>query len=530
MDWENYSSLDLPIVNNYDDRYEKLSWGELNELCLKNDLTALYEKASRLRLGEGVEENRNEAINCYYDLLKLQRNTRALYNLGLMLKEDDNIECFEVFKCGSLLGDADCSCELGYLYRYGDYVDIDMEEATRCFELSYEQGNSFALVAAGEMYLEVNDYDRAFQLFTKAYQKGDTSAAYYMGRMYYWGMGVEESDEAAFPYLKMASDDDIKEANAMLGGLYGFGYGTEKNVELALKCLDNVAENDLAYSYNIKGRIFISEGDDEEGKKWLEKAAELGDEDAQELLSEGVGKTDKELAESGEDPYAMIRYSIKMMENKDGEGGLSKAVEVISRAYELYPDNLDVREQYANMLLIRGYVQRQVGATADSYNTLRKCLDEVNQLHSMNHHTERLQTIEIDAYMECGESAYEINNDNVALEMFSRTDHDKYPYAVVLMALIHMQNSGRFSANLADEIHFLESALNSDKWREDKELAMAYYILSANYAMGITGYLNSDVARGYSLIQKCATIDSKMADLEMKKYSKNLFGKITYKP
>ena len=92
-----------------------------------------------------------------------------------------------------------------------------------------------------------------------------------------------------------------------------------------------------------------------------------------------------------------------------------------------------------------------------------------------------------------------------------------------------MQNPGLFDADLADEVRFLENALNSDKWRENKELAMAYYILSVNYAIGITGYLNADITHGYSLIQKCASIDPQMADFEMKKYSKNLFGKISYK-
>ena len=531
MDWRSYGEQNLPVVMKYDDQYENLSLEELKRLANENNPVALYEIASRYRLGEDVEVNREAAKRYYYDLLKIQKNTRAILYLGVMLKEEGSDECVEAFRFGSMLGDPDCSLELGYLYRYGTFLEEDLEEAIRLFELTDKQGYHFGLVVKGEVYLESKNYDKAYSSFEAALQNGEAGGALYLGKMYYWGMGVEESDEKAFPYLKRASDEGIKQANVMLGGLYGFGYGTERNVELALKCLDDVAEDDTAYAYNIKGRIYLSEGNNAEGRKWLEKSAELGDEDAQEMLQEGAGKSDEELAESGEDPYAMIRYSIKLMGTGKGgeETSLSKAVEVITRARQLYPDNFDVREQYAHMLIIRGYVYRQIGATEESYKMLRECIDEINMLRAKNYSSKRLDDLEPNVYMECGESAYAMNNDNVALEMFAKTDHNKYPHAVVLSALIHMKDCNRFASNLYKEISFLEGAVNSNGWRTDEEKAMAYYIISVMYANGLSGKIIKDVPGAYAYIKKCAEINSEMAAMEMKKYSKSLFGKIVYK-
>ncbi len=535
MDWENYKSLELPVVTNYDDRYENISWEELDQLCNDGNPIALYEKASKLRLGEGVEQSIKQAKLYYEKLLTIQKNTRAMYNLGLLLLQDKESEnasdCVVLFKLGSELGDADCSREMGELYRYGDYVEENPEQAISFFKLSAEQGNTNSLVSAGEVCLDEKDFDRAVKFFTTAYQTDDPVAAYYIGKMYYYGTGVEESDEKAFPYLKKASENDVKDANAMLASLYGFGNGTKKDVQLAMTLLDDVIDDELAWSYNIKGRIFLNEGNKDEGKKWLQKSAELGNEDAQNLLNKGVGKTDEELANEGTDPYAMIRYSAKLMGNKDGQGpDIHKALEVITRANQLFPDNIDVKQQYIIMLHLHGHIEYKIGATQDAYNTLRQCFNEFIAIRNMNVNTERINPIEADLYMDYGEAAYGIKDYDVALNMFSRTDHDKYPYAVVLSILIHMDDPKRFASEIADEASFLVRATSSDKWREPVELAGAYFMLSGVYSVGVPNYINADVNYAYSCIQKCSEIEPEMAATELKKYSKNLFGKVTYKP
>ena len=159
MDWESYSNLDLPVVMSYDDRYEQLSWEDLNGLCSNGDPIALYEKASRYRLGEGVEKNVDQAMLYYEQVLKYQKHTRALYFMGGMFLEDiKSADCEKCFRLGSALGDADCSREMGELYRYGDYVEENPEQAIYFFKLSSEQGNTDSLVSAGEVCMDEQNY------------------------------------------------------------------------------------------------------------------------------------------------------------------------------------------------------------------------------------------------------------------------------------------------------------------------------------------------------------------------------------
>ena len=349
--------------------------------------------------------------------------------------------------------------------------------------------------------------------------------------MFYYGTGVEESDEKAFPYLKKASDGDVKEANVMLAAMYGFGNGTRKDVQLAMTLLDDVIDDELAWSYNIKGRILLNEGNLEEGRKCLQKSAELGDEDAQKLLDSGAGKTDEELANEGSDPYAMIRYSVKLMGNNDGQKpDINKALEIIKRANQLFPDNIDVKQQYIRMLHIQGHIEYKIGAAKQAFDTLRQCYEEfITIRNKKNVNTEQLNSIEADLYMDYGEAAYGIKDYNVALNMLSRTDRDKYPYAVVLLMVMQMVNTRQYASEISDEASFLVRAISSDRWRNKYELAGAYFLLSSLYSVGIPSYVKADVNYAYTCIQKCSEIDSEMAASELKKYSKNLFGKVIYR-
>lgn len=526
IDWEHYIYSDLPVVLTYHNWYQNTPWEELNKMCLLKDPAALLEKGIRL-----LEEDPNQAASYFEQVLKMQKNTTALFYMGqICLNEFNSSECEKYFRLGSTLGDADCSYKMGNLYRNGDYVEMDPDRAIQYYELSERQGRKDALVSAGEVCLDKYDDKKALEYFTTAYESvQDPVAAFYIGRMYYYGTGVEESDSKAFPYLKFASDHDVKDANAILGSLYGYGQGTNKDVDLAMKLLDDVTERDRAISYYAKGTIMLREGNNEEGRLWLQKSAELGNESAQKLLDRGAGKTDQERAEEGLDPYAMIRYSSQLLGNGGHSPDLSKAREIMTRAKELYPDNMDVRKQYIRLLNIVGHVDLKIGASDTAFELFSQCIREIDALNAKNIDLSDLHNIETGLYMECGEAAYNINKTDEALRMFARTDHNKYPYAVVLSSSIHIDNREAYGRDLAYDAKFLNQALNSNQWREPFELATAYYMLAAIYSQGVPRYINPDVNYAYSCIQKCAEIDPELAENELGKYSRNIFGQVIYK-
>ena len=532
MDGMNYRNRDLPLVTEYNDVYDKISWEELEQLCRNGDPVALYEKASRLRIGEGVEQDFESSIEFYTRVLDQQKNTKAMYHLGRLLQASSNEEhqqkCVDYFEYGSELGDAGCTYELAYLYRDGQFKNEDAAKAIQLFKLAIAQGDSLAGVDLGEMYMMQGETQNALEEFKKAYEEtGSALAAFYIGRMYYYGNGVEESDELAFPYLKAASENHIKDANVMLGAIYGFGTAVEKDVEKAMEYLDDVEECDLAYAYNIKGRLFLMENDKERGMECMRKSAELGNENAKEIL-EDLGKTDQEKAEEGSDPYAMIRYS-KQLLNDTVHGGLVPAVKLMERAYELYPNNLDVQASYAQLLDMHGYVSKKIGADDIAYDILKKCVGLIDGLIERNHDPERVREIEISACLELALLAFSKGEDSYSLALLERTDMNTYPVAAVLKTVIHMGQPYTYSYEIRQDVNALQQVLHLDTWRNESELAGAYYTLSQVYATGVPNAVSADVDLAYDYIKKCSDLDPELALPELSKYTKNIFGKLTYK-
>ncbi len=522
---------DVPIIKEYDDRYDHASWDEVNLKCAEGDPAALYEKASRYRIGEGVEVDKAQALYYYGLVLQKQKNTRALYNGGLILNEDFHSDyCVKYFQLGSELGDYDCSYELGNLYRNGEYVESDPETAIRLFQLSSKQGEPRNIVSAGEVCLDLQDYQRAISYLTLAAQSGEPLGSFYLGRMYYFGTGVKEDNDKAFAYLKQANEEGLNDGNVMLATLYGFGLGTTKDVATAMNLLNDVPDDLVSGAYLTKGKIFISEGNEQEGQMWLQKSAQMGNDEAQRLLSKGAGKTDEELANEGTDPYAMIRYAGSLMfPEKGNKPDLRKAIEVITRATNLFPENLDVRRQNALLLATKGHIALKIGAYDEAFNRLTQCISETQFLRSRNYDADFVNKIENDAYMECGTAAFYMKKYDVAQSMLMKTDQIKRPYATVLLLCIHLDEPSLYGIKIPDEVNALKNSINSAKWDDPGEKAMAYYILAGAYSKGVANYLKANANYAYECIQKCAELDPELAKSEIGRYSKNIFGIVTYK-
>lgn len=526
---KNSWSQDMPVIKEYDDRYDQASWDEVNLKCAEGDPYALYEKANRFRIGKGVEADKTQALYYYGLVLHKQKNTCALYYGGIILNEDFHSDyCVKYFQMGSELGDYDCSYELGNLYRYGEFVEKNPETAIQYFQLSVQQGEPKNYTAAGEVCNDLQDYQRSMQFFTLAAQADEPYAYYYIGRLYYYGDGVQEDDTKAFSYLKQASEKGINDGNVLLATLYGFGLGTTKDVNKALKLLEDVPDEDISDAYLTKGKIFNSEGNSQEGQKWLQKSAQMGNDVAQRLLSEGAGKKEEEQANEVIDPESVIRsYEDLVAKNE-----LRKASSLIFRARKVFPDNLDIRERCAKLLEIVGAYHNAIGDAERAIEVLSDCLSEIEFLRSNNRDTDKLRKLEESACYFYGLAAFKTDKCDLAFEMFSKVDQKRYLYKTVIKMLIRMSNSEYYDGLLlANDAKFLRDSMDSFL-RENhtpQEQAIAYSVLADIYSKGIPNHLHADVKYAYSCIQKCAEIDPELAKPEIARYSKNLFGIVTYK-
>ncbi len=181
------------------------------------------------------------------------------------LKEGATEEKIKKIRKKAESGDIDAMIELGTLLVNGeDGVDTDYPEGYRYFLMAAEEGNSSAINNLGVCYengwgvepdpLKALDYyqealDKGFgkakknidrissnplvSLLPKA-QAGDLEAITRLGRCYISGDGVEENNQEAIKWLKLAADEKHPEAQYLLGSLYekmnipkeGIGYLT----------------------------------------------------------------------------------------------------------------------------------------------------------------------------------------------------------------------------------------------------------------------------------------------------------------
>ena len=112
-----------------------------------------------------------------------------------------------------------------------------------------------AYFTLGNAYCDNNDYESAFYYWTKATEYGSVGAYGNLGWMYYWGNGCKENNDKAYQYFMKAytinPDNDF--VLFYLGLMHVYGYGVKKDVM--------------------------------QGKAYLKRAAELGNEDARKEYS-----------------------------------------------------------------------------------------------------------------------------------------------------------------------------------------------------------------------------------------------------
>mgnify|MGYP003576990020 CR=1 FL=1 len=81
---------------------------------------------------------------------------------------------------------------LGYAYRAGTGVVKDPAQAERWYRRAADMGSVLGLYELGRLYIEQVRYDEAKEAFRFASAAGYAPATYHLGRMYWFGFGVEK--------------------------------------------------------------------------------------------------------------------------------------------------------------------------------------------------------------------------------------------------------------------------------------------------------------------------------------------------
>ena len=226
---------------------------------------------------------------------------------------------------------------MGYYYYTGtNGYPLNYNKALECFSRAAQAGISDAMNYLGIIYekgeIVARDYITAVNWFYKAIQADEKNAhaAYNLGRMYYSGYGVEKNLPKAYEFCKASVDIGIgnthssypmscyytgcilleyyknkKEAYVYFyeaakygkipGAWYNLGYLTEQGIleagapasskeGTAIAFYERAAQLGYTPAMDAVGRLYAGANMMNEAKKWLEKAASMGNEAAKKRL------------------------------------------------------------------------------------------------------------------------------------------------------------------------------------------------------------------------------------------------------
>lgn len=177
----------------------------------------------------------------------------------------------------------------------------------------YDEG-----VAAWESY----DYVTAMRELLPLAERGDRSAQFYVGHMFYFGSGVPKDYGKALDWFRKSGGQGDIDAQGYVADLYYMGRGVPQNFAEAARWYRRAAEQGDSYGKLSLGLLYAAgEGvkrDHAEAVRLFRELAEAGDPDGQRNLAiafeygEGVAKSAEEAlawyrkAADQRDPYAFM--------------------------------------------------------------------------------------------------------------------------------------------------------------------------------------------------------------------------------
>ncbi len=252
------------------------------------------------------------------------------YGLGT---EPDGEKAMDYYRAAA---DKDCPVGMHYvgkLYEkgYGN-VKVDYDKAYEWYKKAADLNYNTSMCSIGNMYYkgiygakdDHPDYNLARQWFDDAMKNGYVSANYYLGLMYEMGYGADEDYDKALEYFEKGAEFGDHYSMFEIGNMYLLGYATGKSdYDTALEWFTKSAKlgNEFAMydmglilegkgdyknayksylmaaannyddamtsiAYMYLNSMLSEEPDYESALKWLNKAAELGNDYAMEKLGE----------------------------------------------------------------------------------------------------------------------------------------------------------------------------------------------------------------------------------------------------
>ncbi|MEO3402789.1 tetratricopeptide repeat protein [Mucilaginibacter sp. CAU 1740] len=128
------------------------------------------------------------------------------------------------------------------------YCEKDVDLAMQLYEKAMNAGSDSAAYNLGLEYRNKQNFEKAFELYSKANQSGRFYQELTIGLCCYYGIGIEKDKVKALEIFNVINKDgnteyEINEANFMIGKIYLEGEIVERSLEKARYYLE-LADND----------------------------------------------------------------------------------------------------------------------------------------------------------------------------------------------------------------------------------------------------------------------------------------------
>lgn len=199
----------------------------------------LFERSSDLKCPEG----NNELAACY------------LKGIGVPI---DNVKAADYYTNSADVGNTIALYNLAKMAMNGVGIKKDYKYAIELLHRASRLGCLSADIEAGNCFLDRGKDEKAFKCFKKAADAGNASAKAMIGKMYRYGIGVDQDYGSAVHYLKSGVEDNNPEAMQVLGRCYEEGQGVKKDLKKALNLYKNSGNLGFVGGLDCYARFLLS--------------------------------------------------------------------------------------------------------------------------------------------------------------------------------------------------------------------------------------------------------------------------------
>ena len=285
----------------------------------------IYKLGLAYEFGIAISKNPYQAIRLF-EIAGKKGNSDALYKLGNLYERGEGAPsrtgidvdfysrggkgvpssidtAISYYRRASGEGNEDAAYRLGVIYSSGEKVPQDVAESLRWYKIASGKGSSSSSYSLGHIYrtgsdimgdIEVKrDYTQAIKFYKRSAEQG-YGGAFWVGYMYYLGLGVDRNLEEAVEWFIKSKESERKHSGSIKfldmmtvdGEIVLRDFTTTGEVEAQLQ---------LGHMFAGGGRVT----DRFEAVRWYRLAAEQNNSQAQYLLGwmyclgQGVEEDDK---------------------------------------------------------------------------------------------------------------------------------------------------------------------------------------------------------------------------------------------